>query len=94
MAHTHKAQAHFGLSQGGAAAHSPDDEHHHSHSDDDGCRDKCVLILQEVVKVVVAFDHVRAYVGKSATRILERRTKQEHEHFIRLIKAVLPILHL
>lgn len=70
-AYTHKAKAHFGFTQGGVAPHSPDDEHHHSRGYDDACWDERVLILQEVVKVAVALDDIRAYVDKGTPRSLE-----------------------
>lgn len=62
--HTHKAEADFGLPDCGAASHQTENEHDHADADDDRRRDQCVLVLNEVVKVVIAPDHVGSDVGQ------------------------------
>lgn len=56
--HTHKAEADFGLPDCGAASHQTENEHDHADADDDRRRDQCVLVLNEVVKVAIAPDHI------------------------------------
>lgn len=62
--HTYKAQAHFGLPDGGAAAHQAENEHHDADADDDGRGDQSVSVLDEAVEVVIALDHVGSDVGQ------------------------------
>lgn len=64
LTHTHKAEADFGLPDCGAASHQTENEHDHADADDDRRRDQCVLVLNEVVKVVIAPDHIGSDVGQ------------------------------
>lgn len=61
--HTYKAEADFRLPDCGAASHETKNEHDHTDADDDGWQDQRVLVLDEVVKAVIAPDHIGSDVG-------------------------------
>lgn len=72
--HTYKAQADFGLPNGGAAAHQAENEHHGADADDDRGGDQNVSVLDEAVEGVVAPDHVGSDVGQRRPCRLRGRT--------------------
>lgn len=68
---TYKAEADFGLADCCAASHQTENEHYHADADDDRRRDQRVLVLNEVVKVVIALDHIGRDVGQHCSCCLQ-----------------------
>lgn len=74
---TYKAEADFGLSDCSTASHQTEDEHHHADADNDSSWDQRVLVLDEIVKVVIALDHIGADVGQRRSCSLQRKRKKQ-----------------
>lgn len=66
-AKSHHAEAHFGLSNCGAATQHAEEKQDGADAEDDGGRNQRVFVLDEALEVIVAVDHVGSHVGQRAS---------------------------